>query len=90
MKTKKILVRGDVQDVGFRYSSKVKAEELGLAGYVKNLLDGSVEIIIQGEKNNLEQFCAWAKTGPRHAAVWEIKITEVENPEKFSDFSIRP
>lgn len=88
MIAQKIKVFGRVQGVFFRHSSRVKAKELKLNGYVKNLEDGSVEIFIQGEKEAIGKFIEWAKIGPFLANVEKIEIEPVESTKQFSDFDI--
>jgi len=60
-----IIVSGIVQGVGFRYFIYRKAVELGLRGYVKNLFDGNVEIVVEGEKDKIQILIEHAKIGPR-------------------------
>jgi len=76
MPKQKIVLKifGLVQGVGFRYYTAEKAEELGLNGWVRNEPDGSVTIVAQGEKANLEKLVEWAKKGPFLARVKDVKI----------------
>ena len=60
-----MIVSGIVQGVGFRYFIYRKAVELGLRGYVKNLFDGNVEIVVEGEKDKIQILIEHAKIGPR-------------------------
>lgn len=85
---KKIKVFGRVQGVFFRHSSRIKAKELKLNGYVKNLEDGSVEIVIQGEDGAIENFIIWARKGPFLAKVERIEIESVKSTKQFDDFYI--
>lgn len=80
---------GIVQDVGFRYSASQKAEELELTGWVRNAPDGSLEIVAQGRKENLESFIAWAKTGPRSARVIKIDLLWREVKKRYQNFEVR-
>ena len=85
----RILIYGDVHGVGFRYHTQEMAQPLGLSGYVKNLPDGSLEIVAQGKKENLEKLITWAGTGPRFAKVERIE-TEWRNPsEPLKTFEIK-
>lgn len=88
MIAKKIKVFGRVQGVFFRHSSRIKAKELKLDGYVKNSGNGSVEILIQGEKDATEKFIEWAKKGPFLANVEKIEIEPVESIKELNDFNI--
>lgn len=78
MKRVHLLVKGRVQGVAFRAYTKVEAEKLNLSGYVRNLPDGSVEILAEGKQESLETLVLWAHKGPPVS-----KVTEVI--EKFSD-----
>jgi acylphosphatase len=72
---KQIVVTGKVQGVFFRASTKKAAEELGIAGRVKNLPDGSVWIAAEGPAAALEQFIAWCRQGPPRAEVTALNIS---------------
>jgi acylphosphatase len=63
------LVRGRVQGVGFRASVQHEGERLGLAGWVRNLNDGGVEVEAEGERAALDRLLAYLKRGPRTARV---------------------
>ena len=80
---------GDVIGVNFRYYAKLKADDLGITGWVKNLSDGSVQIVAQGEKTNLEKFLKWARQGPNAARVDKVEIGWAKSEKKFAEFEIR-
>ncbi len=83
-----ILVSGRVQGVFFRYTTKEVAERNGLAGYVRNLADGRVEIVAEGEREQLEKLVAWSHQGPAGASV-EGREVKWETPSNsFSTFRI--
>ncbi len=83
-----IIVKGTVQGVFFRASTRLKALELGIKGYVENRADGSVYIEAEGTKTQLEEFITWCSNGPEHAFVEEI--IEQEAPLiNYMDFIIR-
>lgn len=65
-------VRGGVQGVGFRYQMRARAQSLGLAGFVRNLPDGSVEAAFEGEEDGVESMVEWCRHGPRGARVDDI------------------
>jgi acylphosphatase len=85
---KLLKVTGKVQGVFFRQSSKKMADEFGVKGYVKNCLDGSVEIGAEGNENDLKKFIEWCCQGPPNAVVINIEITESELKD-YQDFKIR-
>ncbi len=82
-----IVVGGLVQGVCFRASTREEAVFLGLRGWVRNLPDGRVEAVFEGEEHALQQMLAWCKAGPPGARVdrvdarWETATSE---PEGFS------
>ena len=84
-----IFVSGLVQGVFFRAQTKAKAEELGLFGWVRNLPDGRVEILVEGEKEKLEKLIEWAKRGPELAKVNGLEINWQEYQGEFKNFEIR-
>jgi len=80
-------VRGLVQGVWFRANAKREADALGITGWVKNLPDGSVEVMACGDATTIAQFHSWLKKGSGRA-----KVTEVEKEERecaaYPDFQI--
>lgn len=73
-----IRVVGKVQGVFYRASTKTVADELGVKGWVKNEMDGSVLIEAEGTKDKLIDLMAWCKKGPLHAKVDSIERIEVD------------
>ncbi len=69
-----MVVHGRVQGVFFRASTQKKAEELGLAGWVKNRPDGTVEIHAEGQQETLEKLIEWCRQGPALASVSSIDL----------------
>jgi acylphosphatase len=67
-----IRVSGQVQGVFFRDSTRQKAEELGLAGWVKNLSDGQVEAVFEGPSESVREMVRWCEEGPQHASVENV------------------
>lgn len=93
--TRRFLVRGRVQGVGFRYATKRAGERLELSGGVKNLPDGDVEVVAHGDPRKLAELEAWLRAGPDGARVTEITATPLapdnwpDNwPDNFTDFRI--
>ncbi|WP_130806268.1 acylphosphatase [Senegalia massiliensis] len=76
MKRVNIEIFGRVQGVGFRYYTTQEANKLNISGWVTNRIDGSVEIDAQGKEENIEKFIEWTKSGPSHARVDNINISE--------------
>jgi acylphosphatase len=77
-----------VQGVFFRASTKEKADELGLSGWVKNLPGGDVECMAEGEKEKLEQLLQWARKGPPGAVVEKIDFSWKKASNEFSGFKV--
>lgn len=81
-------VQGRVQGVFFRAFVQVNAQRLGLSGYVRNLHDGSVEVLAEGRKTQLDKLIEFLKTGPPHAVVREVTEEWSEYTGNFTDFNI--
>jgi acylphosphatase len=90
MPTRQIRVRGRVQGVGFRYSLRDEAQRLGLAGWVRNRADGSVEALLQGDAAAVDVVVAWARRGPRAASVEAVEVELVGDAEPCAGFVIAP
>ena len=84
---RKIVVRGKVQGVGFRNATWRKATELGIMGSVRNLDDGSVEILASATDKEFKVFENWCRKRPSHARVDRLEISELDQTG-FTDFSI--
>jgi acylphosphatase len=64
-----------VQGVGFRYQARSRAQSLGLAGFVRNLPDGSVEAAFEGEDERVESMVEWSRHGPPGARVDDVEVS---------------
>lgn len=80
---------GRVQDVGFRYSMERLAKQNRLGGWVKNVPEGAVECVVEGDKEILEKILVWAKKGPFWARVDKVEKEWQEFQNEFDDFEIR-
>lgn len=80
---------GRVQEVGFRYAAEGEAGRLGLAGYVRNLDDGSVELVAEGDESAIERLVAWAHEGPRHAQVSRVEVVRAAPTGELAGFRSR-
>jgi acylphosphatase len=85
-----LTIRGHVQGVFFRASTRQQAQRLGLTGFVRNLNDGSVNAIAEGELENIDLFISWCKLGPSAARVKEVIVKNEPVTISESDFSIVP
>jgi acylphosphatase len=88
MEQAKILVKGHVQGVGYRFSAKRQADRLNIFGYAKNMPDNSVEILAQGEKHDIDQFIEWCREGPPVANVEKTDVAWQPMTEILSYFDI--
>lgn len=88
MKHLNIRIRGMVQGVFFRASTRDRAQSLGLSGYVENRRDGSVYISAEGEEDALEKLVKWCHEGPPRARVDEVEIEE-DKLVRSKGFTIR-
>jgi len=89
MKATRLLVRGIVQGVGFRYFAERTAKHLGLRGYVRNLADGRVEAVAAGPEESLSTFVAMVRQGPAAGHVDGLEISETTLEDTVSRFEIR-
>ena len=85
----RLYVRGRVQGVMFRAEAADTARMLGITGYARNRADGSVEIVAEGRRKDLEAFIAWAQTGPALAHVTQVDEEGQELKGEFTNFAVR-
>jgi acylphosphatase len=83
-----VVVSGDVQGVFFRDSMRREAARRGVAGWVRNCPDGTVQAHLEGEPDAVAAVVLWARGGPRHAAVEDLVVTTV-GVAGFDAFAIR-
>ncbi len=74
--TRHLVIRGRVQGVWYRESMRQAAERLGVNGWVRNRLDGSVEALLQGEEAQVQALIDWAWQGPPAAQVQSVEVSE--------------
>ena len=84
-----MLLSGRVQGVGFRYFVQQKARECQLAGWVKNLPNGKVEIEAEGEEQDINCFIDYLKIGNGYSRTNQLSQSQVQPSADFSDFTIR-
>jgi acylphosphatase len=89
LKRAHIYISGRVQGVFYRSNTRRKALELGLKGWVRNLRDGRVEIVAEGDEERLERLIEWCRRGPPMARVTGLEV-RWENPTgEYEDFEVR-
>ena len=80
-------VHGTVQGVGFRWAARAEADRLGVVGSARNLVDGSVEVVVEGDDAAVEAMLAWLRHGPPSAAVARLDVAE-DAPRGAAGFTI--
>lgn len=86
--SRRYIVTGEVQGVGFRWAAQGEAERLGVVGRVRNRNDGAVEIVAQGDGASMDAFAGWLEQGPRHARVADVDVQPIE-PFDADSFEIQ-
>jgi acylphosphatase len=87
---RRLLIRGRVQGVGYRYSLVDAAETRGVRGWVRNRRDGSVEAFVQGAESDVEAIVAWCRRGPPAAQVSAVDVEPASPDAALADFTDRP
>lgn len=85
----RVVIYGWVQGVFFRDTTRRRAEQRGVNGWVRNRADGSVEAVFEGATNGVERLVGWAHRGPSRALVDKVEVYD-EAPEGLRGFEIRP
>ena len=88
LKAVEVKVFGIVQGVGFRYSTLSVARRLGVSGYVMNLSDGSVKVVVEGDSEAVDKLIAWLRHGPPGAYVRNISIKNLPYTGVYRSFNI--
>ena len=88
METRKLVVSGLVQGVGFRWSTQMLANKMGIPGTVRNNSDGTVTIYIQGEPSELDRFIEKLPSASGFAHIENIDQELVSNVEKMHSFNV--
>lgn len=89
VRTVRFAVQGRVQGVGFRYFVGETARALGVVGWVRNRLDGSVEVLARADGERLERLAAALGEGPRLASVTAVRREDVDSTDELRGFRIR-
>jgi len=84
-----VIVSGRVQGVFFRSETQDEALRLGLTGWVRNLPDGRVEAVFEGEKDMVERLIEWCRHGPLGASVTKVEVAWESYRGEFRGFRIR-
>ncbi len=84
-----VYISGQVQGVFFRDSARQKAEQLGLVGWVRNLPDGRVEALFEGQPEKVREMLEWCKEGPSHAEVENLDSEFETSGGDLTGFEVR-
>ncbi len=84
----RIIVTGKVQGVFFRQALKVMAKKNNVFGWVKNLKDGRVEAVLEGDEEKISRLVEWAHGGPANARVEDVEIRNEKFIDEFSKFDV--
>ena len=84
-----VFVTGRVQGVFYRQSTMEKAHAMGLSGWVRNLRDGRVEAVFEGEPGTVKEMVNWSRIGPLGSRVDEVEVEWDEDPEDPKGFTIK-
>ena len=90
MIARRLVIRGRVQGVGYRYAMTEMARTLGLAGWVRNRRDGTVEAVVQGDDDRVERMVVWARRGPDGASVTAVETASHSVDAALGAFTARP
>jgi acylphosphatase len=83
------MVRGEVQGVFFRDSTRKEAQSRGVSGWVRNRDDGAVEAVFEGPAEAVEAMVEWCRRGPSRADVEDMDVSLDEDPDGLEGFEVR-
>jgi acylphosphatase len=87
-KAAKIVVKGTVQGISFRQFVEGHADDLGLKGFCRNLENSDVEIVVEGEDEQIGRLIGFVRKGPEHAQIRDVLVEERKWSGEFKDFKI--
>lgn len=85
---RRVLISGLVQGVNFRAYTRAAAKQAGVTGWVRNLPDGRVEAVFEGEPERVDQMVSWCRKGPSYSRVSHVDVHEEPPTREFKDFGI--
>jgi acylphosphatase len=83
-----LLISGKVQGVYFRYNTQIVSSRHGVTGWVRNLDDGQLEVVLEGEKIDVDHVIRWCKTGPPEAKVEHVEVQYENYTGEFKEFKV--
>ncbi len=87
-KSVKLIVKGTVQGVFYRQFCKENADKLGVNGFIRNLENGDVEVVLEGNNDEVDMMIKLCKQGPKHAQIRDVEVEEKKWSGEFKDFRI--
>jgi acylphosphatase len=81
-----VIISGDVQGIGYRFHTRIKARNLGLKGWIRNLESGEVEAVFEGEEDKVKEMIEWCRKGPNFARVDNVKVDFENYTGEFESF----
>ena len=84
-----LFISGTVQGVFFRAHTRNRAQSLKLTGWVKNMDDGRVEVVVEGIRSKINEFISWCHKGPAAASVLGVDVIWQQATGEFTDFQVR-
>lgn len=84
-----VIVSGDVQGVGYRYTMRIEADDAGVSGWVRNRRDGTVEAEVEGTDEQVDRILAWMAEGPPGSRVEDARVRDAA-PTGADGFEVRP
>jgi len=84
-----LLIQGRVQGVGYRANARRRANRLNLRGWVRNLRNGDVEILVEGPEVEVDRLIVWCHRGPTSAYVSKVNVEKTEATNKFDGFAVK-
>ena len=88
MKKVRVVVTGRVQGVWFRAATRDKAQQLGVNGYVRNMVNGDVEFVAEGNDAEVDRLIQWARQGPPLARIADIKVEVLQYDNEYTGFKV--
>jgi len=85
----RLFIQGKVQGVSFRYFTVQEAKSFNLTGWVRNLWDGRVEVLLNGDEEAVKSMVEWCEDGPPSASVENVEISWEEPTNEFTNFRVR-
>ena len=90
IETRRLIIHGRVQGVGYRYGMIAAAKQTQINGWVRNRSDGTVEAVVQGTASAIEQITDWARQGPIGTVVSRVETFDVTEKQIYVDFIQHP